>query len=131
MQASKTLNHVATAPTGAATVSPASLSVTFVSQAALGAGIARKLGSRRHFAAVSGTRSVRRPDLVAGLAVPQIEVDPADGTVSPDGRVLTARPISQVPLPLPARLSSRCHRYDRRMPRSGLGCHHLRSRARG
>ncbi len=58
------------------------------------------------------------------------EVDPADGTVSPDGRVLTARPISQVPLPLPARLSSRCHRYDRRMPRSGLG-HHLRSRARG
>jgi urease subunit alpha len=79
-------------------LTPASLSVTFVSQAAADAGIARKLGSRRRFAAVSGMRSVRRPDLVAGRACPQIEVDPADGAVSLDGRVLAARPVSEVPL---------------------------------
>ncbi|HEY5985861.1 MAG TPA: urease subunit alpha, partial [Streptosporangiaceae bacterium] len=79
-------------------LTPAMLSVTFVSQAAADAGIARKLGSRRRFAVVSGTRSVRRPDLVAGRACPQVEVDPTDGAVSLDGRVLAAAPVSGVPL---------------------------------
>jgi urease subunit alpha len=79
-------------------LTPASLSVTFVSAVALEAGIAQQLGSRRRFAAVSGTRSVRRPLLVAGRACPQIVVDPSDGVVSLDGRVLAAAPVSEVPL---------------------------------
>ena len=76
---------------------PASLSVTFVSQAALDDGVAAKIGSRRHFAPVRGTRSLRRADLIAGRACPQVDVDLADGTVSLDGRVLAASPAATVP----------------------------------
>lgn len=79
-------------------LTPAALSVTFVSAAAMSAGIAGRLGSRRRFVPVSGTRTVRRDDLVAGRACPQIAVDPQDGTVSLDGRVLAASPVSDVPL---------------------------------
>jgi urease subunit alpha len=77
---------------------PATLSVTFVSQAALDDGVARKLGSRRRFAAVTGTRSIRRTDLIAGRACPQVEVDPNDGAVSLSGRILAAPPVSAVPM---------------------------------
>jgi urease subunit alpha len=77
---------------------PPSLSVTFVSQAALDDGVAGKIGSRRRFAAVHGTRSVRRGDLIAGRACPQVDVDPADGTVSLGGRILAAPPAATVPM---------------------------------
>jgi urease subunit alpha len=77
---------------------PASLSVTFVSQAALDDGIAQRIGSRRRFMAVRETRSIRRADLIAGRACPRVDVDPADGTVSLDGRVLAASPVSTVPM---------------------------------
>jgi urease subunit alpha len=77
---------------------PASLSVTFVSQAALDDSIASRLGSRRRFVAVRDTRSIRRSDLIAGRAAPRIEVDPGDGTVSLDGRVLAAQPVGTVPM---------------------------------
>jgi len=79
-------------------LTPASLSVTFVSTLAYEAGMARQLGSRRRFAAISGTRSVRRSSLVAGRACPQIAVDPADGTVHLGGRVLAAAPVAEIPL---------------------------------
>ena len=79
-------------------LAPASLAVTFVSAAALEAGIARRLGSSRRFAAVAGTRLVRRADLVAGRACPQIAVDAGDGTVRLGGRVLAAPPVAEVPL---------------------------------
>jgi urease subunit alpha len=79
-------------------LAPSSLSVTFVSAAALEGGIVSQLGSRRRFAAVSGTRSVRRTDLVAGRACPQVAVDPGDGTVSLGGRVVAAGPVRDVPL---------------------------------
>ena len=77
---------------------PASLSVTFVSQAALADGVAQKIGSSRRFVAVRGTRSIRRADLIAGRACPQVHVDPADGVVSLEGRTLAAPPVSTVPL---------------------------------
>jgi urease subunit alpha len=83
---------------GAHGLAPASLSVTFVSAAALDAGIADKIGSRRRFAPVSGIRSVRKASLVAGRACPQVGVSPDDGTVSLGGRILAARPASDVPL---------------------------------
>jgi urease alpha subunit len=47
---------------------------------------------------VSGVRSVRREHLVAGRSCPAVDVDPADGTVRLDGRVLAAEPVSEVPL---------------------------------
>jgi urease subunit alpha len=77
---------------------PASLSVTFTSAAALDAGLPARLGSKRRFVPVRGTRSVRRDTLVAGRSWPQVAVDPGDGTVSLDGRVLAAQPVAEVPL---------------------------------
>lgn len=77
---------------------PASLSVTFVSRAALEAGIAARLGGERRLVPVSGTRTVRRENLIAGRACPPIMIDPADGTVRLDGRVLGVQPVREVPL---------------------------------
>jgi urease subunit alpha len=77
---------------------PPALSTTFVSEAALEAGIRERLGSRRRFVAVAGTRSVRRASLERNTAVPAIEVDPTDGTVRLDGEVLAVDPVDDVPL---------------------------------
>jgi urease subunit alpha len=79
-------------------LAPASLSVTFTSAAALEAGLPGRLGSSRRYAAVSGTRTVRRDHLIAGRASPQIAVDPSDGTVTLGGRALAASPVTEVPL---------------------------------
>jgi urease subunit alpha len=76
----------------------ASVSTTFVSRLALEAGIRVRLGSSRRFVAVEGTRSVTRRDLHRNTFVPAIEVDPRDGTVTLDGRVLAAPPVDSVPL---------------------------------
>jgi urease subunit alpha len=76
----------------------ASLSATFVSRAAAEAGLAARLGGERRLVPVSGTRAVRRTDLVAGRAYPQIAIDPADGTVRLGERVLAVGPAGEVPL---------------------------------
>ncbi len=76
----------------------AALSTTFVSQAALDAGIKEHLDSGRRFAAVEGTREVLRSSLLHNRAVPAIDVDPADATVTLDGVVLAVAPVTDVPL---------------------------------
>jgi urease subunit alpha len=73
----------------------ARLSTTFVSAAALDAGMP---ATRRRVAAVRGTRGLTRADLVANSAVPDVEVSPDDGEVTLDGRVLACEPVAQVPL---------------------------------
>jgi urease subunit alpha len=75
-----------------------SLATTFVSAAALDAGIADTLGTRRRVVAVRGTRGLTRDDLVANRAAPPVAVAPDDGTVTIDGRVVAADPIEEVPL---------------------------------
>lgn len=76
----------------------AELSVTFASEAALASGIRQSLGSRRRFAAVQGCRQVRKDQLVANRACPPITVDPRDGTVRLEERILAAQPVAEVPL---------------------------------
>jgi urease subunit alpha len=76
----------------------ASVATTFVSRAALEGGIRRRLGSRRRFVAVRGTRGLTREALVANRAAPDVEIDPRDGTVTLGGRVLAAEPVAEVPL---------------------------------
>jgi urease subunit alpha len=76
----------------------AALSTTFVSRAALEGGIRERLGSRRRFTAVTGTRSATMGSLVHNTAVLPVEVDPGDGTVTLDGRVLAIEPVGEVPL---------------------------------
>ncbi|MBA3737058.1 MAG: urease subunit alpha, partial [Actinobacteria bacterium] len=83
---------------GATGAAPAALSTTFVSAAALDAGISRTLGTRRRLIAVRGTRSIRRDDLARNRTVPEIDVSPEDGTVTLDGQVLRSDPVTEVPL---------------------------------
>jgi urease subunit alpha len=83
---------------GATGVASAAVSTTFVSGAALDAGIAKMLGTRRQLVAVRGTRSIRRDDLALNRTAPAIEVSPEDGTVTLDGRVLRTDAVSEVPL---------------------------------
>ena len=82
---------------GQGVASPA-LSTTFVSASADAAGIRQRLGSRRRFMAVRGTRQISRDALLANTAVAPVQVDPADGTVRLRGRVLRTEPVSEVPL---------------------------------
>jgi urease subunit alpha len=79
-------------------MAPSTVATTFVSRAALDNGLRERIGSRRRFAAVSGTRDVRRSSLVANTGVTPVEIDPADGTVRVDGRVLASDPVAEVPL---------------------------------
>jgi urease subunit alpha len=83
---------------GATGDAPSLVGLTFVSQAALDAGFADRLRTRRSVVAVHGTRAVRRDSLVRNVAVPAIEVDASDGTVTLDGRVLACEPVTEVPL---------------------------------
>ena len=83
---------------GATGAAPAAVSTTFVSAAALDAGISRTLGTRRRLVAVRGTRSIRREDLARNRTVPAIDVSPEDGTVILDGEVLRSDPVTEVPL---------------------------------
>lgn len=81
---------------GATGTAAARISTTFVSQRALEAGLGEKLGSRRRVAAVSGTRTVTRDALLANTATVPIDIDPSDGTVTLDGRVLRCEPLNAV-----------------------------------
>lgn len=74
------------------------LSTTFVSQMSLDEGLAARLGTRRRLVAVEGTRGLDRGSLYAHHAAPQIEIDPVDGTVRLEGRVVTVAPVDEVPL---------------------------------
>jgi urease subunit alpha len=76
----------------------APLATTFVSQLALDRGIRDRLESRRRFVAVKDTRGVTRASLARNTTVVPVDVDPGDGTVTLDGRVLAIEPVSEVPL---------------------------------
>jgi urease gamma subunit len=82
---------------GQGAASPA-LSTTFVSASADAAGIRQRLGSRRRFMAVRGTRQISRGSLLANTALAPVQVDRSDGTVRLHGRVLRSEPVSEVPL---------------------------------
>jgi urease subunit alpha len=73
-------------------------SVTFVSQAALEAGVGDTLGLVRTLLAVTGCRTVGKADMVLNSATPQIEVDPETYEVRADGDLLTCEPAEVLPM---------------------------------
>jgi urease subunit alpha len=73
-------------------------SLTFVSKAALQAGVGAKLGLRKRLEAVRGTRTVRKKDMVLNDALPVMEVDAQTYEVRADGKLLTCEPASVLPL---------------------------------
>ena len=74
----------------------ASLAATFVSSAATGSPDLRRSG--RSVIAVRGTRRLTRASLALNRAVPRIDVDVDDGSVTLDGAPLAVEPVAEVPL---------------------------------
>ncbi len=75
---------------------PASTSATFVSQAALDAGIAQKFHKRA--VAVKNCRKIGKRDMIHNSATPDIQVDPETYEVRANGELLTCEPAEVLPL---------------------------------
>lgn len=72
--------------------------MTFVSQAALDAGLEDEVRVEKRLVAVRGTRTVRKEDLLFNGSCPEIEIDAESYTVKADGEVLECEPVDEVPL---------------------------------
>jgi urease subunit alpha len=77
---------------------PAATAVTFVSKAAIEAGVPQRLGLRKRAVAVEGCRKIGKADMVHNHATPNIEVDPETYEVRVDGELLTCEPARELPL---------------------------------
>ena len=75
-----------------------STSLTFMSRAALDAGLPAKLGLAKQTAAVENCRAVGKADMIHNDATPRIEVDPETYEVRADGELLTCEPAAVLPL---------------------------------
>ncbi|WP_119306328.1 urease subunit alpha [Cohaesibacter haloalkalitolerans] len=74
-------------------------SVTFVSQAAIEAGLAEKLGVAKALVAVENTRSgISKASMKLNDATPEISVDPETYEVRADGEILTCEPATELPM---------------------------------
>ena len=73
-------------------------SVTFVSQAALKNPAVQALNLQKPLVAVSGTRTVKKSDMVHNAATPEITVDPETYVVKADGVHLVCEPATELPL---------------------------------
>ncbi|WP_422467984.1 urease subunit alpha [Endozoicomonas sp. ALC013] len=76
----------------------ADTSLSFVSQAALEAGIGEKLGLKKTLSAVKNTRTIRKADMVLNTWQPRMEVDPETYEVRANGELLVCEPADVVPL---------------------------------
>ena len=76
----------------------AATSVSFVSQAGLGGGMARRLGLHKRLVPVMRTRALSKRDMILNDYLPHIEVDPQTYEVRADGQLLTCEPASVLPL---------------------------------
>ncbi|MGI2029466.1 urease subunit alpha [Endozoicomonas acroporae] len=76
----------------------ADTSLSFVSQAALDAGIGEKLGLKKTLSAVKNTRTIRKADMVLNTWQPHMEVDPETYEVRGNGELLVCEPADVVPL---------------------------------
>jgi urease subunit alpha len=73
-------------------------SVSFVSQAAIAAGLAEHLALERRLVAVKNCRSVSKADMVHNHYQPVMHVDPETYEVRADGHLLTCEPARELPL---------------------------------
>jgi len=74
-------------------------SVTFVSEAAIGAGLKESLGVEKNLLAVSNTRSgISKKSMILNDLTPDIDVDPETYEVRADGELLTCEPAAELPM---------------------------------
>lgn len=83
---------------GAQPRAAASISVTFVSQAALDDGLEDRLGLSRRLVASADTRSRGKFDLPENDAMPSITVHPDTFAVRIDGELIEEQPVSELPM---------------------------------
>lgn len=72
--------------------------LTFVSQAAVDAGVPEKLGLQRRVEAVRGCRTIGKKDMIHNDATPNIEVNPETYEVRVDGEHITCEPAKELPM---------------------------------
>ncbi len=72
--------------------------LTFISQAALDAGLPEALGLQKKIAVVRGCRNVRKTDLIHNDYLPHIDVDPQTYQVKADGVLLWCEPADVLPM---------------------------------
>ncbi|MBE7376879.1 urease subunit alpha [Pseudomonas lopnurensis] len=73
-------------------------SFTFISQAALAAGVPEQLGLKKKIGVVKGCRSVQKKDLIHNDYTPTIDVDPQNYQVRADGQLLWCEPAEELPM---------------------------------
>jgi urease subunit alpha len=73
-------------------------SLTFVSQAAMGLGIASKFGLQKNLAVVKNTRQVGKRDMVHNHYLPKMEINAQTYEVRADGILLTCEPAVSLPM---------------------------------
>ena len=73
-------------------------SLTFVSQAAVAAGISSKYGLAKRVVPVGGIRALRKSDMIHNSWQPKITVDPETYQVIADGELLTCEPAAVLPM---------------------------------
>ncbi len=76
----------------------AATSLTFISQAALEAGIPEKVGLKTPTVAVSNTRNIGKANMKLNDALLNIEVNPETYEVKADGELLTCEPAKVLPM---------------------------------
>jgi urease subunit alpha len=73
-------------------------SLTFLSRAAMNAGVREKLGLKKNAFAVNRCRGLTKRDMINNDALPHIEVDPDTYKVRADGVLLTCEPAQVLPM---------------------------------
>ncbi len=73
-------------------------SITFLSKAAIEAGVPEELGLEKVIRPVSGIRTLSKADLKFNDATPEIAVDPETYRVSVDGEDVTCEPVAELPM---------------------------------
>jgi len=78
--------------------SAAALSITFVSQASLDAGLQQRLSGHRQLQPVKNTRTVGKQHMLFNDAMPPVRVHPVTHEVTINGEKIGIEPLSSVPL---------------------------------
>ncbi|RRS05710.1 urease subunit alpha [Aquabacterium soli] len=73
-------------------------SITFMSQAAIAAGMHEQYGLKKQVSAVKGNRSVSKKDMVLNNYMPRMEIDAQTYHVRADGQLLTCEPATELPM---------------------------------
>jgi urease subunit alpha len=74
------------------------LSANFVNPLAIKAGLSEKLGLTKALLPASGTRGLKKSDMLHNDACPEMRVDPQTFDVFVDGELATCEPAHELPL---------------------------------